>query len=146
MMDLNELVREVLTLIHLRRLASYQYLSITFSFFSWFGSLDRSVVLRASCALGTIFKELKARSPIPRTTYSISKVHYAVPRCYCELIDTRSYLKRMVLEDLVRTRDTKKVPIKRVLSPAEIEQRRATRSKAQLEKTLVAALSRPLST
>jgi len=144
-MDLNELVREVLTLIHLRCLAYYQYLSFT-SFFSCFDSLDRSVVQRASCALCTIFKELKARSPIPRTPYPISKVHYAVPRCYCELIDIRSYLKRMVLEDLVRTRDIKKVHIKRVLSPAEIEQRRATMSKAQLKKTSVATLSQPLST
>jgi hypothetical protein len=98
-----------------------------------------------------IFKELKARSPIPRTPYSISKVlRYAVPRCYCELIDariyTRSYLKRMVLEDLVRTWNIKKVHIKRVLSPAEIEQCRATMSKAQLKNMSVAVLSQPLST
>ena len=50
------------------------------------------------------------------------------------------------MEDLVRTRDIKKVHIKRVLSPAEIEQRRATMSKAQLKKTSVAALSQPVST
>ncbi len=77
-------------------------------------------------------------------------MRYAIPRCYCELIDTRiytrSYLKRKVLENLVRTRDIKKVHIKRVLSPAEIEQRRATMSKAQLKKTSVATLSQPLST
>jgi hypothetical protein len=58
----------------------------------------------------------------------------------------RSYLKRTVLEDLVRTRDIKKVHIKRVLSPEEIEQRRAKMSKAQLKKTSVAALSQPIST
>ena len=36
--------------------------------------------------------------------------------------------------------------MKRVLSPAEIEQRKATMSKAQLKKTSVATLSQPLST
>jgi hypothetical protein len=50
------------------------------------------------------------------------------------------------LEDLVRTRNIKKVHIKRVLSPAEIEQRMATMSKAQAKKTSVAALSQPVST
>ena len=50
------------------------------------------------------------------------------------------------MEDLIRTRDIKKVHIKRVLSPAEIEQRKATMSKAQLKKTSVATLSQPLST
>jgi len=50
------------------------------------------------------------------------------------------------LEDLVRTRDIKKVHIKRVLSPEEIEQRKATMTKAQAKKTSVAALSQPVST
>jgi len=50
------------------------------------------------------------------------------------------------LEDLVRTRDIKKIHIKRVLSPAEIEQRMATMSKAQAKKTSAAALSHPVST
>jgi hypothetical protein len=50
------------------------------------------------------------------------------------------------LEDLVRTRDIKKVHIKRVLSPAEIDQRMATMSKAQAKKTSVEALSQPVST
>jgi hypothetical protein len=50
------------------------------------------------------------------------------------------------LEDLVRTQDIKKVHIKRVLSPAEIEQRMATMSKAQAKKTSAAALSHPVST
>jgi hypothetical protein len=49
------------------------------------------------------------------------------------------------LENLVHTRDVKKVHIKRVLSPAEIEQRKASMSKAQLKKTSVAALSQPVS-
>ncbi|KAI0278326.1 hypothetical protein BC826DRAFT_866315, partial [Russula brevipes] len=57
-----------------------------------------------------------------------------------------TYLKRIVLEELVRTQDVKKVHIKRVLSPAEIEQRMATMSKAQLKKTSVEALSQPVST
>ncbi|KAI0253007.1 hypothetical protein BJV78DRAFT_1198483 [Lactifluus subvellereus] len=56
-----------------------------------------------------------------------------------------NYLKHTVLEDLVRTRDVKKVHIKRVLSPAEIEQRKATMSRAQLKKTSVEALSQPVS-
>ncbi|KAI0277995.1 hypothetical protein BGY98DRAFT_976171 [Russula aff. rugulosa BPL654] len=56
------------------------------------------------------------------------------------------HLKRTILEDLVRTRNIKKVHIKRVLSPAEIEQRMATMSKAQTRKTSVAALSQPVST
>ena len=51
-----------------------------------------------------------------------------------------------MLEDLIRTRDIKKVHIKRVLSPTEIEQRKATMSKAQLKKTSAASLSQPLST
>jgi len=50
------------------------------------------------------------------------------------------------LEELVRTRDIKKVHIKRVLSPEEIEQRKATMSKAQLKKTSAASLAQPLST
>jgi hypothetical protein len=50
------------------------------------------------------------------------------------------------LEDLVRTQDIKKVHIKRVLSPAEIEQRKATMSKKQAKKTSDAALSQPVST
>jgi hypothetical protein len=50
------------------------------------------------------------------------------------------------LEDLVRTQDIKKVHIKRVLSPAEIEQRMATMSKAHAKKTSVAAMSQPVST
>jgi hypothetical protein len=59
-----------------------------------------------------------------------------------------SYLKRTILEDLVRTRDVNKVHIKRVLSPEEVEQRRATMSKAQLKKasSSVVALSQPVST
>jgi len=56
-----------------------------------------------------------------------------------------NYLKRTVLEDLVRTGDIKKVHIKRVLSPAEIERRMSTMSKAQVKKTSVAALSQPVS-
>ena len=50
------------------------------------------------------------------------------------------------MEDLVRTRDIKKVHIKRVLSPAELEQRKATMSKAHAKKISVAALSHPVST
>jgi hypothetical protein len=51
------------------------------------------------------------------------------------------------LENLVRTGDIKKVHIKRELSPAEVEQRMATMSKAQAKKTSVAALSqKPVST
>ena len=50
------------------------------------------------------------------------------------------------MEDLVRTQDIKKVHIKRVLSPAEIEQRKATMSKAHAKKMSVAALSDPVST
>jgi hypothetical protein len=50
------------------------------------------------------------------------------------------------LEDLVRTRDVKKVHIKRVLSPAEIEQLKSTMSKARLKKTSIEALSQPVST
>jgi len=50
------------------------------------------------------------------------------------------------LEDLVRTEDIKKVHIKRVLSPAEIEQRMATMSKAHAKKTSVAAMAHPVST
>ena len=61
-------------------------------------------------------------------------------------IYARSYLKRTVLEDLVRTRDIKKVHSKTELSPAEIEQRKVTMSKAQLKKTSAASLSQPLST
>ncbi|KAI0000692.1 hypothetical protein BJV74DRAFT_882760 [Russula compacta] len=61
-------------------------------------------------------------------------------------IRSMSYLKRTILEDLVRTRDIKKVHIQRALSPAEIEQRRATMSKAQLKKTSAAAVSQPVST
>jgi hypothetical protein len=50
------------------------------------------------------------------------------------------------LEHLVRTRDVKKVHIKRVLSPAEIERRKATMTQAQLKKTSVEALlSQPVS-
>jgi hypothetical protein len=59
---------------------------------------------------------------------------------------TRSHLKRTILEDLVRTRNIKKVHIKRVLSPAEIEQRKATMSKAHAKKASAAALSQPVST
>jgi len=50
------------------------------------------------------------------------------------------------MEDLVRTQDIQKVHIKRVLSPEEIEQRKATMTKAQLKKTSDAALSQPVST
>lgn len=50
------------------------------------------------------------------------------------------------MEDLVRSRDVKKVHIKRVLTPAEVEQRMSTMSKAQLRKTSVEALSQPVST
>jgi hypothetical protein len=57
----------------------------------------------------------------------------------------RSYLKRTVLEDLVRTGDIKKVHIKRVLSPAQTEQRMSTMSKRHAKKTSV-ALSQPVST
>ncbi|KAN0105167.1 hypothetical protein V8E52_011282 [Russula decolorans] len=57
-----------------------------------------------------------------------------------------SHLKRTILEDLVRTRNIKKVHIKRVLSPAEIEQRKATMSKAHAKKASAAALSQPVST
>jgi len=57
-----------------------------------------------------------------------------------------SYLKRTVLENLVRTRDIKKVHIKRVLSPAEIEQRKATMYKSHAKKSSVAAVSHPVST
>ena len=57
-----------------------------------------------------------------------------------------SYLKRTILEDLVRTRDIEKVHIKRVLSPAEIEQRMATMSKAHAKRMSAAALSQPVST
>ncbi|KAF8480412.1 hypothetical protein DFH94DRAFT_742660 [Russula ochroleuca] len=57
-----------------------------------------------------------------------------------------TYLKRTVLEDLARTGDIKKVHIKRELSPEEIEQRKATMSKAQAKKKSVANLSDPVST
>ncbi|KAI9462790.1 hypothetical protein BJY52DRAFT_1146348 [Lactarius psammicola] len=57
-----------------------------------------------------------------------------------------SYLKRTILEDLVRTRDVKKVHIKRVLTPAEIEQRASTMSIAQLKKMSAESLSQPVST
>ncbi|KAF8267170.1 hypothetical protein EI94DRAFT_1582411 [Lactarius quietus] len=57
-----------------------------------------------------------------------------------------TFLKRTVLEDLVRTRDVKKVHIKRVLTPAEVEHRMSTMSKAQLKKTSAEALSQPVST
>lgn len=57
-----------------------------------------------------------------------------------------SFLKRTVLEHLVRTRDVKKVHIKRVLTPAEVEHRMSTMSKAQLKKTSAEALSQPVST
>jgi len=58
-----------------------------------------------------------------------------------------SYLKRTILEDLVRTGNVKKVHIKRELSPAEVEQRVATMSKKQAKKTSAAALSqKPAST
>jgi hypothetical protein len=50
------------------------------------------------------------------------------------------------LEDLARTGDIKKVHIKRELSPEEIEQRKATMSKAQAKKKSVANLSDPVST
>jgi hypothetical protein len=66
--------------------------------------------------------------------------------CYQHAHYARSYLKQTILEDLVRTRDIKKVHIKRVLSPAEIEQRMATMSKAHAKKTSVTALSHPVST
>ena len=66
--------------------------------------------------------------------------------CYHHAYHARSYLKQTILEDLVRTRDIKKVHIKRVLSPAEIEQRMATMSKAQAKKKSVTALSHPVST
>ena len=58
----------------------------------------------------------------------------------------RSYLKRTILEDLVRTGDIEKVHIKQELSPAEIEQRKATMSKAHAKKKFVTALSQPVST
>ncbi|KAH9059568.1 hypothetical protein EDB87DRAFT_766685 [Lactarius vividus] len=56
------------------------------------------------------------------------------------------FLKRTILENLVRTRDVKKVHIKRVLTPAEVEHRMSTMSKAQLKKTSAEALSQPVST
>ncbi|KAH9038524.1 hypothetical protein EDB85DRAFT_1932795 [Lactarius pseudohatsudake] len=57
-----------------------------------------------------------------------------------------TFLKRTILEALVRTRDVKKVHIKRVLTPAEVEHRMSTMSKAQLKKTSAEALSQPVST
>ncbi|KAH9000926.1 hypothetical protein EDB86DRAFT_2903987 [Lactarius hatsudake] len=57
-----------------------------------------------------------------------------------------TFLKRTILENLVRTRDVKKVHIKRVLTAAEVEHRMSTMSKAQLKKTSVEALSQPVST
>lgn len=50
------------------------------------------------------------------------------------------------MEDLVRTRDIKKVHIKRVLSPEEIEQRKAVMSKRHLKKMSATTLSEPVST
>jgi hypothetical protein len=63
-------------------------------------------------------------------------VHTALVSCACR------YLKH-TLKSLVRTHDVKKVHIKRTLTPAELEQRKATMSKSQLKKT---ALSLPVST
>ncbi|KAI9507829.1 hypothetical protein F5148DRAFT_1201424 [Russula earlei] len=60
-------------------------------------------------------------------------------------IRSLKYLKGTVLENLVRTGDIKKVHVKRVLSPEEIERRKATMSKAQLRKTSDAALAQPVS-
>ncbi|KAH9974708.1 hypothetical protein BGW80DRAFT_1170469 [Lactifluus volemus] len=57
-------------------------------------------------------------------------------------IRSMRYLKH-TLKDLVRTQHVKKVHIKRTLTPAELEQRKATMSKSQLKKT---ALSLPVST
>ncbi|KAH9026293.1 hypothetical protein EDB83DRAFT_2425715 [Lactarius deliciosus] len=57
-----------------------------------------------------------------------------------------TFLKRTILENLVRTRDVKKVHIKRVLTPAEVEHRMSTMSKAQHKKTSAEALSQPVST
>jgi hypothetical protein len=61
-------------------------------------------------------------------------------------VNTGSYLKRTILADLVRTRDVKKIHIKRVLTPEEIERRKATMTKAQLRKLSAESLSQPLST
>jgi len=57
-----------------------------------------------------------------------------------------SYLKRTILDDLVRTRDVQKVHIKQVLSPAEIEERLATMSKKHAKKASVTMGSEPVST
>jgi len=104
--------------------------------------------------VGAASQELKARTPAPGTPHSIYEVRFSQYRVavagHIDIMDLRNarYLKRTVLEDLVRTRDVNKVHIKRVLSPVEVEQRRATMSKAQLKKTSssVAALSQPVST
>ena len=66
--------------------------------------------------------------------------------CYQHAHHARRYLKRTILEDLVRTRDIKKVHIKQVLSPEEIEQRKATMSKRHAKKMSAAVLSEPVST
>jgi hypothetical protein len=63
-------------------------------------------------------------------------IHTALVSCVCR------YFKE-TLKDLVRTHNVKKVHIKRTLTPAELEQRKATMSKSQLRKT---ALSLPVST
>jgi hypothetical protein len=65
---------------------------------------------------------------------------------YQHVHHTRSYLKRTILEDLIRTRDIKKVHIKRVLSHEEIEQRLATMSKKHVKKMAASNLSQPVST
>ncbi|KAI0263110.1 hypothetical protein BC834DRAFT_1043115 [Gloeopeniophorella convolvens] len=57
-----------------------------------------------------------------------------------------SYLKHTVMEDLLRTRDVKKVHVKRVLNHEEIQQRLSTMTKAQLKKSSPDTLSQLQST
>lgn len=58
-----------------------------------------------------------------------------------------SHLKRTILEDLVRTGDIEKIHVKRVLSPAEVELRKATMSKPHAKRMAATILSEePVST
>lgn len=94
-------------------------------------------------------RDLKNASPAPpypdHPVRSQRYVYHAPPDS-CSHTPHASFLKRTILEDLVRTRNVKKVHIKRVLSPTEVEHRMSTMSKAQLKKTSVEALSQPVST
>jgi len=86
-----------------------------------------------------------SREPLTPSAQDLKKATPAPPYPN-HPVRSLSFLKRTILEDLVRTQDVKKVHIKRVLTSAEVEHRMSTMTKAQLKKTSVESLSQPVST